>query len=105
MCCCPQDCKADFIRLAREAIAALYPRLTGNPDYTRILNVHHYRRLAELVEEARRSGAEVVEVNPAGETCDENNRVFPPTLLFGAATATRAPNINSTTSSTHNWPC
>ncbi len=79
----PAERRADFLRLAREAIAAFYPRLTGNSDYTRILNPQHYRRLVELIEDARRGGAEVVEVNPAGETCNEGNCVFPPTLLFG----------------------
>jgi len=82
--------KDEFIRLARESVAQLYPRLASNPDYTRILNGQHYRRLMELVEEARCGGAEVIVINPAGEICDENNRVFPPTLLFGAAGNSRA---------------
>ena len=86
----PADRKAEFVRLAQEVVAAFYPRLVDNPDYTRVLNVQHYRRLAGLVEEARQRGAEVVEINPSGETCDEQNRVFPPTLLFGAGEATTA---------------
>jgi coniferyl-aldehyde dehydrogenase len=78
----PANRKADFIRLAREIAAKLYPKLTDNPDYTRIVNVQHYRRLVELVQDARHCGAEVVEINPAAENCDESNRVFPPTLVF-----------------------
>jgi len=84
----PAGRKAEFVRLAQEEVAELYPRLIDNPDYTRVLNAQHYRRLAGLVEEARQSGAEVVEINPAKETCDEQSRVFPPTLLFGAGEAT-----------------
>ena len=52
--------------------------------------MQHYRRLAGLVEEAQETGAEVIEINPAGETCDERNRVFPPTLIFGASETTTA---------------
>jgi coniferyl-aldehyde dehydrogenase len=86
----PAERKAEFVRLAQEAVAALYPRLVENPDYTRVLNVQHYRRLAGLVVEARQTGAEVVAINPAAEICDEQNRVFPPTLLLGAGQATTA---------------
>jgi coniferyl-aldehyde dehydrogenase len=81
----PTGRKDEFVRLAQSEIAALYPRLVDNPDYTRVLNLQHYGRLAGLVQEARETGAEVVEINPAGESCDERNRVFPPTLIFGAS--------------------
>jgi coniferyl-aldehyde dehydrogenase len=72
----------EFVRLAREAAAAMYPRLVGNPDFTRIVNREHYRRLRALVEDAARNGAEMLEVNPAHEAANEQNRVFPPTLLW-----------------------
>jgi coniferyl-aldehyde dehydrogenase len=71
----------EFVDAARQAIARLYPALVSNPDYTRIINTHHYRRLSELVDDARARGAEVIEINPAHEQCDSRNRVFPPTLV------------------------
>ena len=87
----PAESQADFIRLARDAIAALYPRLTGNPDYTRILNA------APLPEAGRpgRGGTAQRRGSDRGESRPErsatrHNRVFPPTLLFGAAKTTRA---------------
>jgi coniferyl-aldehyde dehydrogenase len=85
----PAASKSEFIRLARETVSTLYPRLAANPDYTRILNEHHYRRLRDLVDAARREGAEVITINPANETCDEANRVFPPVLLFDAPRTSR----------------
>jgi coniferyl-aldehyde dehydrogenase len=74
--------REEFVRLAAAAAAAMYPRLVGNPDFTRIVNCEHYRRLRGLVEDATRKGAEVLEVNPARETANEQDRVFPPTLLW-----------------------
>jgi coniferyl-aldehyde dehydrogenase len=79
----PRGRRAEFVSEARSAIAQMYPRLVDNPDYTRVINAHHYRRLTDLVEDARRLGAEVITINPAGETCDVANRVFPPTIVTG----------------------
>ena len=71
----------EFVRLLREAAAQLYPTLVANPDYTRIINVSQYRRLASLVEHASAVGARVSVINPASELCNEVNRVFPPTIV------------------------
>ncbi len=60
----------------------MYPQLVANQDYTRIINAKQYQRLASLREDARQHGAEIVEINPAGEKSDEANRVFPPTLVL-----------------------
>ncbi len=74
--------REEFVRLASEAATAMYPKLVANPDFTRIVNVDHYRRLRGLVEDAVLKGAAMAELNPARETCNEQNRVFPPTLLW-----------------------
>ena len=81
----PTEHRDAFLRLANQIVPQLYPRLVENPDYTRIINRHHYERLAGLEEDARRRGANVVEINPAGDTCDAENRVFPPTLVTDPA--------------------
>ena len=78
----PQERKDEFVSIARAQVARMYPRLVDNPDYTRILNARHYQRLQAMVEDARREGADLIEINPAAETCDSTNRVFPPTLLL-----------------------
>ena len=74
--------REEFVRLASDAVTTMYPRLVDNPDFTRIVNRGHYRRLRGLVEDAALKGAEMLEVNPARETANEQNRVFPPTFLW-----------------------
>ncbi|HLJ47321.1 MAG TPA: coniferyl aldehyde dehydrogenase [Bryobacteraceae bacterium] len=78
----PRERMSDFVTAARDTVGAMYPKLVQNADYTRIISVPHYRRLRGLVDSARQAGAEVVEINPAAEVCNEENRVFPPTLLL-----------------------
>jgi len=79
------DAREEFTRRAAEAAQAMYPRLVSNPDYTRIINQDHYQRLRGLVADAAIKGAEVLELNPAHETANADNRVFPPTLLWNVS--------------------
>ncbi|HTQ55489.1 MAG TPA: coniferyl aldehyde dehydrogenase [Bryobacteraceae bacterium] len=74
--------REEFARLAADAVASSYPKLVDNPDFTRIINRSHYQRLRGLVQDAVLKGAGMLEINPAHETCNEQNRVFPPTLLW-----------------------
>ena len=78
----PADQRDAFVRLAQEVVPRLYPRLVENADYTRIVSRRHFERLMGLVEDARRRAATVIAINPAGETCNVENRVFPPTLVL-----------------------
>jgi coniferyl-aldehyde dehydrogenase len=71
----------EFVNAARDLVPHMYPSLVTNGNYTRIINANHYRRLSALVEDARRRGAQIIEINPAGEKCDAGNKVFPPTLV------------------------
>jgi coniferyl-aldehyde dehydrogenase len=80
----PEGREAEFEDEARRVVASLYPRLVDNRDYTRIVSNVHYARLRALVDDAVRCGARVVEINPAGERGTPENRVLPPTLVFGA---------------------
>jgi coniferyl-aldehyde dehydrogenase len=77
--------REEFVRLAAEAAATMYPRLVDNPDFTRIVNRQHYQRLRGLVGDAAQRGAEILEVNPARESASEQNRVFLPTLLWNVS--------------------
>jgi coniferyl-aldehyde dehydrogenase len=74
--------REEFVRLASQAATGMYPRLVDNPDFTRIVNRNHYQRLRGLVADAALKGAEMAELNPAREAVNEQNRVFPPTLLW-----------------------
>jgi coniferyl-aldehyde dehydrogenase len=78
----PKGRTGEFVTAAQRLITRMHPALVDNHDYTRIINVHHYRRLTALVDDARRRGAEVIEIKGAGDVCDETNRVFPPTLVL-----------------------
>jgi coniferyl-aldehyde dehydrogenase len=71
----------EFLIIAPCIIEKLYPKLAANADYTRIIDAAHYRTLAGLLTDAQQKGAKVIHINPANETFDEDNQVFPPTLL------------------------
>ena len=67
------------------AIARLYPTLRDNPDYTSIVSDRHYQRLRDMIAEARDAGADVTEINPAGEQLGTASRKLPPTLVSNAS--------------------
>jgi coniferyl-aldehyde dehydrogenase len=79
----PAARRDEFVSGVLEAVAALYPDLATNPDYTTIVNERHYRRLTGLVEDARAKGAGVVVVNPGKRPLNPSARRFPPTMLTG----------------------
>jgi coniferyl-aldehyde dehydrogenase len=72
---------AAFVEACKGATAAMYPTLKKNPDYTSIINEAHHARLKSYVEDARARGAQVLELNPAGESL-EAERKFVPTLVL-----------------------
>lgn len=81
----PEGPENDFVAAARAAVAAMFPALRKNPDYTSIINEKHFARLTGMIEDARAKGAEIVELNPAGEDFSEiSERRIPPTLILGA---------------------
>ena len=57
----------DFIRYATDWTTQMFPALLDNPDCCSVINERHYRRLLSYVEEAKAAGADVREINPAGE--------------------------------------
>lgn len=77
----PEEEIDDFVASIEEEVAKLYPDIGANPDYTWIINDHHFARLSGLVEDARAKGARVIELGtkPAGTA---QSRLFLPTLLL-----------------------
>ncbi|OBQ63727.1 coniferyl aldehyde dehydrogenase [Mesorhizobium erdmanii] len=67
-----------------DAVARLYPTLRDNPDYTAIISDRHFQRLRAMIAEARDAGAEIVEINPAGEELGTASRKLLPTLVSNA---------------------
>lgn len=71
-----------FVPMLRKSMTALYPTFRSNPDYSAIISDRHWKRLRELVEDARVRGATVVELEPPQETSAAVGRQLPPTLLL-----------------------
>lgn len=79
----PTERMRDFVASSERAVAKMFPTLLDNPDYTSVINERHYDRINSYVEEAREKGAEVVEINPAGEDFRQQpNHKIPPTLVL-----------------------
>ncbi len=79
----PTERMRDFVASSERAVAKMFPTLLDNPDYTSVVNQRHFDRINSYVEEARDKGAEVVEINPAGEDFRQQpNHKIPPTLVL-----------------------
>jgi coniferyl-aldehyde dehydrogenase len=61
----------------------MYPTLADNADYTSIASARHYERLQRYLQQARAGGAELIEVNPAGEDVAKR-RKLPLVLVLDA---------------------
>ncbi|TIR72315.1 MAG: aldehyde dehydrogenase family protein, partial [Mesorhizobium sp.] len=85
----PQGQGAAIAAKLAGAMARLYPRLGDNPDYTAIVSERHQRRLSDMVAEARESGADVTEVNPANEKLGWCDRKMAPVLVRNAGESLR----------------
>lgn len=80
----PKEREDEFTGLVLEAAARMYPSVTGNEDYSPIVNIHHFERLKGLVDDAQGKGAEVQCLNPAKEPVGaEYSLRFPLHLLRG----------------------
>jgi len=79
----PADQLATFVKEATSAVTAMFPTIKDNPDYTAVIAERHYERIKGYVDDARAKGAEVVEINPAGEDfSQQEHRKIPPTLII-----------------------
>ncbi len=72
-----------FVMRVKSTIERFYPTIADNPDYTAIVNTRHYERLRRLVDDARSRGAQVIAVNPGGESLDASRRKLEPTIITG----------------------
>ena len=77
-----------FIAAARKIVADCYPDMARTPDYTAIVNDRHYARLTGYLDDARRQGAEILELCP-GQPADPASRRLPPVLVLKATDAMR----------------
>ncbi len=79
----PTERMREFVESSRKAVSKMFPTLLDNPDYTSVVNERHYERITGYVREARDSGAEIVEINPAEEDFRQQpHHKIPPTLII-----------------------
>ncbi len=78
----PRARRDALVEALRAAVARMYPTIQRNPDYTSIVSERHYRRLRDLVDDARAQGAQAIELAPPGEPVDPAARQLAPTLLL-----------------------
>ena len=80
----PEGKEQEFVEASQTAVSTMYPDgLKHNDDYTSIVNQRHYDRLNGLVEDARKKGAEIVELNPADEDFSQQpHHKIPPQLIL-----------------------
>ena len=79
----PRERMDAFVEAITQATSRLYPTIASNDDYTAIVNDRHYRRLTNLVDDARTKGARVVVLGDNAGSTAASSRKLPPTLLLG----------------------
>ena len=63
----PENQKENFSDLAIDSVRTMFPTIKDNQDYTSIINERHYDRLKGYLADAKKKGAEIIEINPANE--------------------------------------
>jgi coniferyl-aldehyde dehydrogenase len=63
----PEARVAPLVDGLKRAVAAMYPTLLANDDYTSVINERHRRRLQDLIDDAVAKGAELTVINPGKE--------------------------------------
>jgi coniferyl-aldehyde dehydrogenase len=80
----PEDMQDRVIGAIEASVAAMYPTLLANDDYTSVINRRHRDRLTGLIDDAVDKGAEAIVVNPGGEDfASTNGNKMPLTILKG----------------------
>jgi coniferyl-aldehyde dehydrogenase len=81
----PEDEVEAFTAAFQQAVDRLYPSIMTNPDYTWVINDHHFARLTGLVTDAVAKGARMIEIGakPSGASASSQSRLFLPKLLLG----------------------
>ena len=73
-----------FEKLSKKEISDRYPTIEKNRDYTAIIDQNHYLRLKNYLQEARKGGATVIDLDPTGHPIDPLTKKIAPTLVIGA---------------------
>ena len=79
----PEEKLDEVVAEVHKAVGEMYPKLLDNPQYTSVVNDRHFQRLQENLADARAKGAEVIEINPAGEdfATQQGTQKIAPTVI------------------------
>lgn len=78
----PKSHKEEFCAAVVEKWESMFTAISGNPEYTAIINDSNYERIVGHIDNARELGAEVRQVVPEGETLpNATERKIAPTLI------------------------
>ncbi|MBV8594314.1 MAG: coniferyl aldehyde dehydrogenase [Caulobacteraceae bacterium] len=82
----PKESLESFVAESRASVAAMFPTLKDNPDYTAVISQRHFERVTSYVDEARAAGARIEELKPDGEDLrQQEHRKIAPTLIIDPA--------------------
>jgi acyl-CoA reductase-like NAD-dependent aldehyde dehydrogenase len=73
-----------FIAAAQRTVDACYPELAVTPDYSSIVNRHHYARLVGYLDEVTESGGRWISLSASLAGPDARTRRIPPCAILGA---------------------
>jgi coniferyl-aldehyde dehydrogenase len=88
----PRGREAAFEKAFAAAVARLFPKIAGNPDYASIQNERHFARHQALLAEAQALGATLKVIDPQGASAasaDPVTRQMAPVLVYGARAGMR----------------
>lgn len=77
----PRGSEQAFGEAVMSEVDRMWPNVAENDDYTAIVSERHHTRLTEMVEEARKSGATVLQADFDASKAG-NTRLFPPTVVI-----------------------
>ena len=77
-----QSQRDEFVKLASDVAQQLYPKWSGNPDYTNIISTHHVERLKGYITDAISRGATKVPLGSQEAPTNTTDRLFTPVVLL-----------------------
>jgi len=72
---CPRSKIPGFVSAIKTCVTKMYPSLKANPQLTSIVDAHQHERIYSILEDARQQGAQVTEINPAGEDFSDTRKM------------------------------
>jgi coniferyl-aldehyde dehydrogenase len=79
----------EFVRNSETVLSKRYGRAVSNEDYTHMISPAAWRRMQDLVDDARSKGAQIVQASSVYDTFAAESRVYPPTMIIGTDSSMR----------------